>query len=59
MVLDYGKDVDADLVLIMTKAELSLKELFVGTVAQRVINECDIPVLSFRPMVRKDTTAWK
>ncbi len=59
MVLEYGKEVEADLVLIMTKAELSLKELFIGTVAQRVISESDIPVLSFRPMIRKDTSAWK
>ncbi len=59
MVLDYGNEVQADLVLIMTKAELSLKEIFIGTVAQRIISESDIPVLSFRPMVRKDTSAWK
>ena len=58
MIQDYGREVDADLVLIMSKAELSLKELFLGTVAQRIISESDIPVLSFRPMVRKDTTAF-
>ena len=58
MVLDYGREVDADLILIMSKAELSLKELFIGTVAQRIISESEIPVLSFRPMVRKDTTAF-
>ncbi len=59
MVQDYGREVEADLVLIMTKAELSLKEMFIGTVAQRIISESEIPVLSFRPMVRKDTSAWK
>ncbi len=59
MIKNYGYEVDADLILIMTKAELSLKEIFIGTVAQRVINESDIPVLSFRPVIRKDTTAWK
>ncbi len=35
-----------------------MKEFFIGTVAQRIINESDIPVLSFRPMVRKDTTVF-
>ncbi len=58
MIQDYGREVEADLILIMTKAELSLKEMFIGTVAQQIISESDIPVLSFRPMERKDTTAF-
>lgn len=58
MVLDYGREVEADLILIMSKAELSVKELFIGTVAERIINESEIPVLSFRPMQRKDTTVF-
>ena len=58
MIQDYGREVDADLVLIMSKAELSLKELFIGTTAQRIISESEIPVLSFRPMLRKDTTTF-
>lgn len=58
LVLDYGHEVEADLILIMSKAELSMKEFFIGTVAQRIINESDIPVLSFRPMERKDTTVF-
>ena len=58
MIMDYGHEVEADLVLIMTKAELSMKEFFIGTVAQRIINESDIPVLSFRPMERKDTSVF-
>lgn len=58
MVLDYGREVEADLILIMSKAELSMKEMFIGTVAERIINESEIPVLSFRPMPRKDTTVF-
>lgn len=58
MILDYGHEVEADIILIMSKAELSMKEFFIGTTAQRLINESDIPVLSFRPMVRKDTTRF-
>jgi nucleotide-binding universal stress UspA family protein len=58
MVKDYGREVEADLILIMTKAELSLKELFIGTIAQQIISDSDVPVLSFRPMIRKDTTAF-
>jgi nucleotide-binding universal stress UspA family protein len=58
MILDYAHEVEADLILIMSKAELNVKEFFIGTVAQRIINESDIPVLSYRPMERKDTTAY-
>jgi nucleotide-binding universal stress UspA family protein len=58
MVLDYGHEVEADLIIVMSKAELSVKEFFIGTVAQRLINESDIPVLSYRPMERKDTTVF-
>jgi nucleotide-binding universal stress UspA family protein len=58
MILDYAHEVEADLILIMSKAELNVKEFFIGTVAQRIINESDIPVLSYRPMERKDTTTF-
>ncbi|MFL5763188.1 MAG: universal stress protein [Bacteroidia bacterium] len=58
MIMDYGHEVEADLILIMTKAELSMKEFFIGTVAQRIVNESDIPVLSYRPMERKDTSVF-
>ncbi len=58
MVLNYGHEVEADLILIMSKAELSVKEFFIGTVAQRIINESDIPVISYRPMFRKDMTEF-
>jgi nucleotide-binding universal stress UspA family protein len=57
MVLNYGYSIDADLILIMTKAELNLREFFIGTVAQRIINESNIPVLSIRPTVKKDMTS--
>ena len=59
LVLDYGHDVSADLIVIMSQQKLHLSDYFtVGTVAQRLINESDIPVLSIRPMKRKDTTFW-
>lgn len=58
MVLDYGHEVSADLIMIMSKAELNMKEFFIGTVAQRIINDSDIPVLSYRPMIRKDTSVF-
>lgn len=58
MIIDYGREVEADLILIMSKAELSMKEMFIGTVAERIVNESEIPVLSYRPMQRRDTTSY-
>jgi len=56
MVLNYGYSIDADLILIMSKAELNLREFFIGTVAQRIINESNIPVMSIRPSLKRDLT---
>lgn len=59
LVIDYGHDVKADLIVIMTQEKIHISEMMLwnmGTTAQQLINESDIPVLSFRPMVRKDTT---
>lgn len=58
LVLNYAKAIDADLIMIMSKQELSLKEFFLGTTAQQIINDSEIPVLSIRPMERKDTTSF-
>ena len=58
MILAYGQEVEADLILIMSKAELDVKEFFIGTVAQRLINYSKIPVLSYRPKKRKDTAVF-
>ena len=58
MMVNYAKEIDADLIMIMSKAELNLKEYFIGTTAQNIISTSDIPVLSIRPMVRKDTTTF-
>ncbi len=58
LVVNYAKEIDADLIMIMTKAEVNLKEFFIGTTAQQLINMSTVPVLSIRPMVRKDTTTF-
>jgi len=58
LVINYAKEIDADLIMIMTKAEINLKEFFIGTTAQQLVNLSTIPVLSIRPMPRKDTTTF-
>ena len=55
-ILNYGHTVDADLIIITSRDDLSFKEYILGTTAQKLINESDLPVLSFRPLEHKDTT---
>lgn len=57
VVFDYGKQVGADLIIIVSTTEVSIKEYFTGTAAQQLINNSDIPILTLRPIERKDTTA--
>ncbi len=58
-IINHAHTVNADLIVIMTQEKIHLSEMTLwnmGTVAQQLINESDIPVLSFRPMKRKDTS---
>jgi nucleotide-binding universal stress UspA family protein len=55
-VIDYGKKIDADLIVIVSNSDVSIKEYFTGTAAQRLMNNSDIPVLTLRPIERKDTS---
>lgn len=48
-VMDYGKQIDADLLVIMTQQEHSIKEQFLGSNAARIVNHSDVPVLSMKP----------
>ncbi len=52
-VVEYANKIEADLIMIMTKTELNVKEFFVGTTAQKVIDLSNIPVLSIRPFKKK------
>ena len=42
-----------DLVMIMTQQEMNWTNMFIGSEAQQVINDCDVPVLSIRPKERR------
>lgn len=55
-ILDYGKKIEADLISIITSSDISIKEYFTGTAAQRLVNNSDIPILTLRPMERRDTS---
>jgi len=57
-VTDFAKKHDADLILIMTQQEMIWKEYFMGSAPQEIINTSEIPVLSIRPIERKNMTEY-
>jgi nucleotide-binding universal stress UspA family protein len=58
-VIDYAHKVDGDLIMIMTQQEVDFTPYFLGSSAQEIIVNSDVPVLSITPMPRKDTTVFK
>lgn len=58
LILDYGHQIDADLILIMNKEPINIKEYLMGTVSQHLLSESDIPVMCYQPMERKDTSVF-
>ncbi len=48
--LDYANSINADLIAIMTEQESALTSLILGTYAQQMINQSNIPVLTVRPV---------
>ena len=58
MVIDYAHEVEADLIMIMSEDHETFVQVLLGTNAQHIINKCDIPVLSLRPKMLKDTSTF-
>lgn len=49
-VVDYGKQINADMILIMTQQETNtLRDQMIGTSAERVVNHSPIPVMACKP----------
>lgn len=57
-ILEYAAKVEGDLVMIMTQQEVDFTKYFIGSSAQEMINHSKIPVLSIRPLPKKDTTVF-
>ncbi len=57
-VLAHAKEINADLIMIMTQQELEWTEYFIGTESQQIINNSEVPVCSIRPIKRKNTTEF-
>ena len=56
-IIDYSNKVDGDLLIIMTQQEANFTRMFIGSTAQEIVNNSDIPVLSIIPQMRKYRTA--
>lgn len=57
-ILEYAVKVEGDLIMIMTQQEVDFTKYFIGSSAQEIINHSVIPVLSIRPLPKKDTTLF-
>jgi nucleotide-binding universal stress UspA family protein len=57
-IVDYSNKVDADLIMIMTQQESDTTPLFVGSTAQGIINNSDMPVMSIVPSMKSSADAF-
>lgn len=57
-IIDYAHRVEGDLIMIMTQQEVEFTKYFIGSAAQEIINNSDVPVLSIIPSMKKDTTTF-
>tara|TARA_Y100000813_G_scaffold54834_1_gene38366 strand:- start:1184 stop:2068 length:885 start_codon:yes stop_codon:yes gene_type:complete len=57
-IVKYTEDINADLIMIMTKGEENLDLNFLGSNARKLINKSDIPVMSIRPAAKKDMSTY-
>ena len=55
-VVDYANKIEADLIMIMNKPDLGIKEFLTGTDAQKIVDISNIPVMTIQPMRRESLT---
>ncbi len=58
LILEYANQIDADLILLTSKTAVNVKEFFTGTVAEQIISKSEIPVLTYHPIERRDTSVF-
>ena len=47
IILEHTKKVNGDLLMIMTHQEVGVLDNYIGAVAQKVLRQADVPVVSF------------
>ncbi len=53
-VIEYSKEIDADLIMVMTHQEGRARDYYIGSFSHHIINESEIPVLSIIPSRETD-----
>jgi nucleotide-binding universal stress UspA family protein len=57
VIIDYAEKVEGDLIMIMTQQEKSEEEKIIGSTAEEIIMDSDIPVLSIIPQKKRQELA--
>jgi len=57
-VVEYANKVEADLIIIMNKPHLNVKEFFGGTDAQRVVDVSNVPVMTINPTKKESLNSY-
>jgi nucleotide-binding universal stress UspA family protein len=55
-IVEYANKVESDLIVIMNKPTLNIKEYFSGTEAQKVVDISNIPVMTINPSKKESLT---
>ena len=53
-IINYAKAVEGDLLVIMTQQEVDFTYRFIGSSAQEIINNSEVPVISIIPKLKRD-----
>jgi nucleotide-binding universal stress UspA family protein len=57
-IVDYANKIEADLIMIMNKPDLTVGEFFAGTDAQRIVDISNVPVMTIQPLKRESTMSF-
>ncbi len=55
-VVEYANKIESDLIVIMNKPTLSIKEFFSGTEAQKIVDISNLPVMTINPSKKESMT---
>jgi nucleotide-binding universal stress UspA family protein len=57
-VVEYANKIEADLIMIMNKQDLGVREFFKGTDSQRIVDISNIPVMTIQPIKRESMMSF-
>ncbi len=55
LTINFGEQIGADLIIIMTEWDENITGLFIGPFARQIVNHSKIPVMSIRPEVKSES----